>query len=129
MKNLLTFICFALWFPFAVLAQDYSTQKKITSEVVKNFEEGKASQIYTHFDENMQSSISADKLTQIWNSLPAQCGGYLGAGTADVDEMQGMVVVHQFLDFEKLDLELRLAFNDKNEIAGLFFVPAVKKKE
>ena len=111
------------------LAQDYAAQKKITEEVVGYFEDGKYADIYALFDETMKSSISTEKLGEIWSSLPVQCGKYIGAGDAIASEVQGYVVVNHYLDFENVDLDLRLAFNANNQISGLFFVPPVKKKE
>lgn len=114
---------------FSALAQDYTTQKDITNKVIGYFEQDQTSEIYALFDETMQSAITIEKLSEIWKTLPAQVGKYIGSGEAVASEVQGMVVVNQFLDFENVDLDLKLAFNKQNQISGLFFVPAAKKKE
>ena len=111
-----------------VLAQDYSKQKEITQQVIEYFEGNQISEIYALFDDTMKSAISEQKLDEIWKSLPSQCGNYLGSGDAIASLVQGIVVVNQLLDFEKTDLDIRLAFSDRNKISGLYFVQPVKKK-
>ena len=129
MKNLLFLILVNFFVIFSVVAQDYSGQKDITKKVVNYFESGQTSEIYALFDETMKSSITVGKLDEIWSTLPAQVGKYLGSGEAIASEAQGYIVINNFLDFENIDLELKLAFNNQNQISGLFFVPAKKKKE
>ncbi len=129
MKKLLFFTLSGLIIGFNCYAQDYTKQQTITKKVIEYFEKGQASEIYALFDETMKSSITAEKLTEIWNTLPSQVGKYQGSGEAIVSEAQGYVVVNHFLDFENTDLDLKLAFNDQNQISGLFFVPHQKKKE
>lgn len=114
---------------FSAVAQEYATQKDITNKVIGFFEQDQTSEIYALFDETMQSAITIEKLSEIWKTLPAQVGKYIGSGEAVASEVQGLVVVNHFLDFENVDLDLKLAFNKQNQISGLFFVPAAKKKE
>ena len=108
--------------------QDFTTQKKITQDVIQYFEGNQVSEIFALFDDKMKSAITEEKLSEIWNSLPFKCGNYLGSGDSIASEVQGMVVVNQFLDFEKMDLDIRLTFNNENQISGLYFVEPVKKK-
>jgi hypothetical protein len=114
---------------YAVLAQDFTVEKEITQKVIDHFEVNEIDQIYDLFNENMQAAISKEELGIIWQSLAAQCGVYHGSGSTIASKVQGMVVVNQFLDFEKTDVDIRLAFDEDNKIGGLFFVPPVKKKE
>ena len=107
--------------------QHYQEQKEITSKVIEHFEANEIAAIYELFDITMKEATSEEKLTDIWNSLPLQCGAYLGNGESVASEVQGMIVVNQLLDFETIDLDIRLAFNSENQISGLFFVPPVKK--
>ena len=123
MKKLLFLVCSVLLVGFACYAQDYSGQKAITKKVIEYFEKGETSEIYALFDDTMKSSITAEKLTEIWNTLPSQVGNYLGSGEAIVSEAQGYVIVNHFLDFENTDLDLKLVFNYQNQISGLFFFP------
>ena len=113
----------------SVSAQDYATQLEITKNVIEHFEANEINEIFALFDDTMKGAITVEKLVEIWQSLPNQCGGYLGSGEAIASEVQGMIVVNQLLDFENVDLDIRLAFNDQNQISGLSFVPPVKKKE
>ncbi len=109
-------------------AQDHQIQKDITKKVIEHFETRESEAIYALFNDTMKAAITADKLADIWNSLPLQCGAYLGYGESVASKIQGMIVVNQLLDFETIDLDIRLAFDIENQISGLLFVPPVKKK-
>jgi hypothetical protein len=114
---------------YSAVAQDFIVQKEITQSVIDHFEVNELDKIYDLFNDNMKAAITREKLGDLWPSLAAQCGAYYGSGSTIASEVQGMVVVNQFLDFEKTDVDIRLAFDEDNKIAGLFFVPPVKKKE
>ena len=55
-------------------AQDYSEQKEITNKVIQYFEGNQSEDIYNLFDDTMKSAITVEKLSEIWMSLPLQCG-------------------------------------------------------
>lgn len=129
MKIFFIIIVFCCSIFYAAIAQDYTEQKETTQKVIQLFEENQTGEIFNMFDDTMKGAITAEKLSEIWKSLPTQCGAYLGSGESIASEVQGMVVVNQLLDFEKTDLDIRLAFNAENQISGLFFVAPVKKKE
>ena len=122
---ILAFTCLA----FTTLAQDFTLQKEITQKVINHFEINEVDQIYEYFNDDMKAAISKEELGDLWQSLASQCGAYHGSGSTIASKVQGMVVVNQFLDFDKIDVDIRLAFDDDNKIGGLFFVPPVKKKE
>lgn len=128
MKNALFLVLIYFCFLFPTMAQDFSAQKSITKNVVTYFENGQTLAIYDLFDETMKSAITAEKLAEIWKTLPSQVGNYVGDGEATASEAQGMIVVNHMLDFENIDLNLKLAFNQENKISGLFFLPVEKKK-
>lgn len=109
--------------------QEYSEQKEITKKVVEFFQSEQFDEIYAFFDDKMKAALPTEKLKEIWCALPDQCGKYIDNGQTIVSEAQGYIVLNHLLDFEHVDLDLRLAFNSKNQISGLFFVPPVKKKE
>ena len=113
---------------YSSFAQEYKRQKEITKEVIEHFEANETEAIYALFNDAMKAAISEDKLAEIWNSLSLQCGAYLGHGESVASEVQGMIVVNHLLDFETIDLDIRLAFDAQNQVSGLFFVPPVKKK-
>ena len=126
----LFFLLFVGSISISATTSEHSKQKEITKTVIRYFEENQISEIYALFDDTMKLSLSEEKLSEIWKSLPLQCGKYLRAGEARSSVVQGgMVIVHNFLDFELVDLDLRLAFNEANQISGMYFVPAEKKKD
>jgi len=128
MKYFLSILFFNLIILLSANSQDYNEQKEITKKVIGFFISGQYADIHGLFDDQMKLAISSQRLEKIWNSLPIQCGKFLAPGDVIVTEMQEMIVVNQLLDFENVDLDIRLALNSNNQISGLFFVPPVKKK-
>lgn len=114
--------------PNLLHAQQYDSELKITGEVIDYFTMGQTSVVYNLFDDTMKSSLTSEKLVEIWTTLTAQCGKFIGSGKSAVVESQGYVVVNKLIDFEKTDLDIRIAFNKQKQISGLFFVPPVDKK-
>ena len=129
MKIFFTILVFSYTTFYAAYAQNFTEQKEITEKVIQFFEENQTDEIFKLFDDTVKGAISEEKLSDIWNTLPLQCGSYLGSGDAIASEVQGLVVVNQLLDFENTDLDIRLAFTAEKQISGLFFVAPVKKKE
>lgn len=125
MKSIFTLLLIS-FVRLSATCQDFAEQKEICQEVIQQLEAGEFSQVYASFDSTMKASITVEKISEIWKSLATQCGNYLGAGSATAFETQGMQVVDTFMDFERIDLDLRLTFNDKLEIIGMYFLPAQK---
>lgn len=129
MKFFYPLLFFNLFLFISVMAQEFPEQKDITKKVIGFLETGQFFEIHALFDDRMKAAITTERLGEIWKNLPLQCGEYIRNGDAIASEVQGLVVVNHELDFETIDLDLRLAFNSENQISGLFFVPPVKKKD
>ncbi len=77
----------------------------------------------SRFDATMKSAAPPDKLKQIWEQVTGQVGPYqkqIGTHTA---EAQGFKIVWVTTQFEKSPLDVRVVFDARGEIAGLFFDP------
>ena len=76
------------------------------------------------FTAEMASAVPAEKLKQIWESLPLQLGAAQGRGKAQVTEHQGMQVVVVPLQYAKGALVAQAAVTADGKIAGFLIQPA-----
>jgi hypothetical protein len=74
-----------------------------------------------NFDETMKNVVSEENLKKAWESLIAQVVEQ--AGTR-MEEIQGYDVIFVTCKFEKGILDVKVVFNDRQQVAGLFFVPS-----
>ncbi len=77
-----------------------------------------------NFDATMKQALPASKLKEVWRSLQLQGGTFrkiLGTRT----EAKGVYqIVYVVCQFEKMKLDAKVVFNEKGQIAGLFFLPS-----
>ncbi len=76
-----------------------------------------------NFDDTMKKELLADKLKEVWNSLIVQSGAFVEQRGTRMEKIIGYDVVFVTCKFEKAVLDAKVVFNDKQQIAGLFFVP------
>src|SRR3972149_9855409 len=100
--------------PIEILAKDLvdSLARADYDDVVRNF------------DDTMKKALPVDKLKEVWNSLIIQGGAFVEQRGARMEKIMGYDVVFVTCGFEKLVLDAKVVFNDKQQVAGLFFIPA-----
>ncbi len=76
------------------------------------------------FTTEMATAVPAEKLKQIWESLPQQVGAAQARGKAVVTAQSGMQVVVVPLPFEKAALIAQVAINAEGKVAGFMIQPA-----
>jgi hypothetical protein len=75
------------------------------------------------FDPNMKTALPADKLSQAWKGVTQQAGPFkrqMGSRTEKALQLNVTLVTSEF---EKGPLDVKLVYNDQNQVAGLWFVP------
>lgn len=77
-----------------------------------------------HFTTTMKLTLSGQKLEEIWQSLQQQAGGFIQQGEASIQAEQGYQVVYITCRFGLSALDVKVVFDKKGQIAGLFFQPA-----
>jgi len=95
--------------------------------VINNFQNNEFSKIEALFDQTMKNALPAGKLKIVWNDLNEKCGKFQKISTITVDKIQNYDVTFILCHFEKMNLEMKTVFDEKNQIAGLFFIPEDKK--
>ena len=76
------------------------------------------------FDAAMQGAMPEAKLQQTWKSLLGQVGAFKKQVNTRTEKFRQYNVVFVACEFEKTPLDVKVVFNTKKEIAGLFFVPS-----
>lgn len=76
------------------------------------------------FSKEMAAAVPAEKLKQIWESLPQQVGAAKGRGTAQVEKNSGMQVVSVPLHYTNAELVAKVAVAVDGKIAGFMIQPA-----
>ena len=75
------------------------------------------------FDETMKNAFPAEKLEQAWQSTTTQVGSFkkqVGLRTAKELDYDVEFIT---CEFERGHLDIKIVYNEKKEIAGLFFEP------
>jgi hypothetical protein len=76
-----------------------------------------------NFDSTMKQVLPAENLKQVWESIIVQCGAFVKQTGVRKEKILGYNAVFVTCQFEKSVLDTKVVFNDKEQIAGLFFVP------
>ena len=120
-------IMFAVWglalvAPLAVHAA--SPAETTATRLLNHLDARQYSQAEAMFTAEMATAVPADKLQQVWESLPQQMGAAQGRGTAKVSAHQDMQVVVVPLQYAKAALIAQIAINAEGKVAGFLIQPA-----
>jgi dienelactone hydrolase len=76
------------------------------------------------FDEAVARALPPDKLEKTWQSVVAGAGAFKGRLRSNAVRDQGLDIVVVTCAFEKAPINVKVVFNKKGEIAGLWFAPS-----
>jgi hypothetical protein len=76
------------------------------------------------FDSTMKKELPAEKLQEVWNSIIAQAGAFKEQLGVRKERILPYEVVFVTCKFERAVLDAKVVFNQKQQVAGLFFVPS-----
>ena len=100
---------------------------EISKQVINCFQKNEYVKIIELFDTTMKTALPAEKLKLVWDDLNNKCGKFQKMSDITVDKIQNYDITYVLCHFEKVSLKMKTAFNDKHEIAGLFFIPENQK--
>jgi len=123
-KILLVFLLFSLG------RVSYSQENKnieISKMGINSFQKTDYSKIVLQYDETMKTALPEDKLKLVWEDLNSKCGKFQKYSEITEGKIQTYDVTYVLCHFEKMNLKMKLVFNEKNQIAGMFFVPENQK--
>ena len=118
---------FAVWLLAlaAPLLANASVSPEMTAmRLLDNLDKAEYVQAETMFTADMAAAVPADKLKQVWESLPAQVGTAQGRGKAQVETHSGSHLVSVPLHYAKAALVAKIAINAEGKIAGFMIQPA-----
>jgi hypothetical protein len=85
--------------------------------------QGKFADVTMEFTSQMAAALTAERLGQVWAGLKQQAGEYQSEISAQTAMQQGFTAVTIGCQFERVALDMIVAFDADNKIAGLRFVP------
>lgn len=120
-------IVFAVW--LLALATSFAANAATPAEataarLLDHLDAAEYSQAESMFTAEMAAAVPADKLKQIWESLPQQVGAAQGRGVAQVETHSGTHLVSVPLQYAKAALVAKIAVTAEGRIAGLMIQPA-----
>jgi len=77
----------------------------------------------TKFDETMKGVMPEAKLAEAWLSLLQQVGPFDRIDSISQKKEQGYDVVYVSCVFERASVNVKVVYNTKKEVSGLWFVP------
>lgn len=96
---------------------------EISKAVINSFQKNEYSKIVESFDQTMKTALPAEKLKLVWEDLNSKCGKYKNYSEITEEKIPNYDVRYVLCHFANMNLKMKLVFNGKNEIAGMFFVP------
>jgi hypothetical protein len=127
MKKIIS-IVITLWIFGNAHAQSDSSKIAVAQNFLNNLNSGMYSMCLKDFDWDLAGKVNSAALENIWKNLQTQSGVYKGAGEPYLVKDSLYDYVYQTCAFAKTKLDLKITVNQKNKIAGLFFVPPVSRK-
>jgi hypothetical protein len=121
------FVTFLLCSLSALLFAQANKNVEISKQVINCFQKNEYSKIVELFDQTMKTALPAEKLKLVWDDLNSKCGKFQKMSDITVDKIQNYDITYILCHFEKVNLKMKTAFNEKHEIAGLFFIPENQK--
>lgn len=115
-------VCSALFVGLAV-AQDYAEQQRKAAALLDVLDAGQYEAARTDFDAAVSAALPAERLRQVWQSLPQQLGASTGRGPAHPEQINGLSAVVTPLHFSLASLDALVTFDNEDRINGFRLVP------
>jgi len=97
--------------------------EKRARQIVSLLAESRFNDVTRYFDSKMKSALPADKLQSVWNSVESQYGPFVEQDTVRPEQMMGYEIRYIKSKFTKGFLEVKVVFDDKQQVSGLFIIP------
>jgi hypothetical protein len=78
---------------------------------------------FAKFDATMKGAMPVEQIEGAWRSLLAETGDFNKIAGVRQAKEQGYDVVYVTCEFEKSQLDVKVVYNNKKEVAGLWFLP------
>ena len=106
------------------LSQDLEKELTIVSEkFIKLLDDGKFQEGAGNFDKTMTEELTPEMLQEAWKALIAQLGPFKGTINSRAEKEGKYNIIFITCELEKGAVDIKLVFNNKQQISGLFFLP------
>jgi hypothetical protein len=95
----------------------------LAKNLVSAMASGEFNKATENFDETMKKALPAEELRAVWSSIIAQSGSFVEQAGVRREKIMQYDVIFVTCKFEKGILDVKVVFNDQQQVAGLFFVP------
>ena len=107
-------------------AQDQSSDAArltLTKTVMDEIAGGQFTRVCDHFSPDIKDLVTADKLEFVWHRLMAASGPFQKQVSQTTRNVRGDMIYVSKSQFEKSKVELRLMFDDDNQITHIWIAP------
>lgn len=101
--------------------QQVESYKQLSETCFSNLQQGNYQEVYTTFSDKLKKTLSQQQLQQAWLQTIQPLGAYQQQDTISVDTQGSLVVVTSSHIYEKQSLEMRLSYNKKEQLEGIYF--------
>jgi len=123
LQRLLGVMCIALAATSVAMAQAKDATA-IAQHMLDDLDAGRYEAAAVGFTEQMRQAVPAEKLKQVWESLPAQAGAAKGRGEPVAQPQGLMTLVVIPLHYANFELVAKIAIDTSGQIAGFLIQPA-----
>jgi hypothetical protein len=125
MRTVATVLCLALVASCALAEQNTSgtSRTNICSATMTDLSQGKFSSVTARFNPQLKQSLAPEQLQLVWNKVVSIVGPFQEQISQAQRTVQGAPVYIVKSRFQKAKAELRLFFDDSDQISGIYLVP------
>ena len=95
----------------------------LAGEFVELLVGGKFTTATKNFDATMKTALPAKKFKEVWNATISQAGPFKRQMGIRTEKLFSSVAVMVTCEFEKGPLDVKVVYNDKQKVSGLWFLP------
>jgi hypothetical protein len=95
----------------------------ITKDVMDEIAHDQLASVCEHFSPELRDSLPQEQVKAVWTELIAMTGAFQKQISQSTRTVQDMPVYVSKSQFENFQVELRLAFNDSNQITRIWIAP------
>jgi dipeptidyl aminopeptidase/acylaminoacyl peptidase len=100
-----------------------SELEALASQFVSVWSQGDYNTATVTFDETMLQMMPPEKMKEAWESLIARVGAFKGEVGTRTEKWNDYTIVFVTCDFEISPIDIKVVYDGKRRIAGLWFVP------
>lgn len=106
-----------------VISAHAQSVAELSEEFLNKLNRSQFDSCQSYFDESVRDKINADMMQQMWERIPRFLGDFKSYNNIRTEKADTLDIVLIACAFEKTKLDLKLSYNSRHKIVGIFFVP------